>query len=192
MAQMTGIQKIIRRGGVGILPTDTIYGLVGSAVRRKVVERIYRLRKRSPAKPMIVLISSIRDLGKFGIRLDRATAHILHQIWPGKISAVLPCPYGKFAYLHRGTSTIAFRLPAKRSLRSFLRKTGPLAAPSANPEGKPPARTIAEAKEYFGDKVDFYVNAGRLATKPSTLVSILDGKMKVLRQGAVSVRNMIK
>lgn len=174
--------KILRRGGVGVLPTDTIYGIVGSALKIKIVERIYRLRKRNPRKPMIILIGSITDLRRFGVNVDSKTNKILKRFWPGKVSIILPCPSKKFAYLHRGAKTLAFRLPAKKSLRALLRKTGPLVAPSANPEGKPPAKTIREARRYFGDKVDFYIEGGRLTRKSSKLIKMVDGKSIILRR----------
>lgn len=174
--------QLLRRGGIGIIPTDTIYGIVGSALKIKTVERIYRLRKRNRKKPMIILISSIANLKCFGINVDSKTKKILKRFWPGKVSIVLPCPSKKFAYLHRGTKTLAFRPPAKESLRAFLRKTGPLVAPSANPEGRPLAKTIREAKRYFGEKVDFYIDGNRLAARPSKLIALHKGNIVVLRK----------
>ena len=174
-------KEILTKGGVGVLPTDTIYGIVGSALRPKTVERIYKLRKRNPKKPMIILVGLMGDLKRFGVNIDAKTKRILKRFWPGKVSIILPCLSKKFSYLHRGTKTLAFRLPAKKSLRALLRKTGPLVAPSANIEGKRPARTIAEAKRYFGNKVDFYVDAGQLADRPSKIIRIENGKVFTLR-----------
>jgi L-threonylcarbamoyladenylate synthase len=179
------IVPVLRGGGVGILPTDTIYGIVGSALSAPAVRRIYRLRKRSPKKPFIILVSSVRDLKKhFGIALSPLDYSLLAQLWPGPVSVVLPCRKKKFAYLHRGAQTLAFRMPGDRSLRGLLAKTGPLAAPSANPEGRPPARTAGEAFGYFGNAVDFYTDGGRQAGKSSTLVSFANGKPVVLRHGS--------
>ena len=115
------------------------------------------------------------------------TAAILKRLWPGKVSAVLPCSDEQWAYLHRGTGTVAFRLPDDAGLRALLRETGPLVAPSANPQGEPPAKTIEDAEGYFGDTVDFYVDGGLLDGEPSTLVKIENGNIVVLRQGAVRI-----
>jgi len=180
------IVAILRRGGVGVLPTDTLYGLVGLALSKDVVARIYALRHRNPKKPMIILIASMADLKKFGVQPSPQIKRLLKQWWPGKVSAILPTR--KFSYLHRGTGTLAFRLPSSEWLRAFLRKTGPLIAPSANLEGKPPAKTIREAVKYFGNRVDFYCHAGRLNGNPSTLVNITRGKIIVLRPGAVKIK----
>jgi L-threonylcarbamoyladenylate synthase len=85
-----------------------------------------------------------------------------------------------FYFLHRGNNTLAFRLPKKPDLIALLKKTGPLVAPSANPEGLIPATTIKAAKEYFGDQVDFYAS-GRVSKKPSKIVALIEGSIKVIR-----------
>lgn len=177
--------------------------MVGSALSKKAVARIYKLRKRNLKKPMIILISSFEDLDIFGIRINRAIKKILKKFWPasakapsfaeasagrsagkpGAISIILPCWSKKFSYLHRGTKSLAFRLPAKKVLVNLLKKTGPLVAPSANPEGLPPAKTIKEAKKYFGNRVDFYIDAGKLVSSPSTLIAIKNNQIIIKRPG---------
>lgn len=183
---MKGVElvRIIKRGGVAVMPTDTIYGVVGSALKPRTVARIYRLRRRNLKKPFLVLVASPRDLARFGVRPIPRIRAVLGKLWPGPVTVILPCPSvalrggggpspsAKFRYLHRGTETIAFRLPRPRWLRALLKKTGPLVAPSANPEGKPPARTVGAAKAYFGNRVDCYVDGGTLRGTHSTLVEI--------------------
>jgi len=179
--------KIIRSEGVGVLPTDTLYGLVGLALSKKAVDKIYKVRKRNPKKPCIILISKISDLKLFEIKLQKFEKEFLEKYWPGELSVVLECRSAKFEYLHRGTKTLALRMPKKESLRELISKTGPILAPSANPEKLSPALTISEAKKYFGEEVDFYVNAGRLEKKSSTLVRLKKGKVEILRQGSIKV-----
>ena len=147
---------VLKKGGIGVMPTDTIYGIVGSALKRKTVERIYKLRKRNKKKPMIILIGSLNQLGIFGIEPTTTTLRHLKQFWPGRVSVVLATSEmrqatwrKKWKYLHRGINSLAFRLPKLLWLRKLLVKTGPLVAPSANLEGKPPAKTIKKAKRYF-------------------------------------------
>jgi L-threonylcarbamoyladenylate synthase len=181
---------LLKRNKIGVIPTDTIYGVAASALLEKTVERVYKVLKRNQNKPFIILIGSIRDLSLFKINLDNKTQKILKQIWPGKISVVLPVNSPRFLYLHRGTKTLAFRVPKKRSLLKLLKKTGPLISTSANPQGKKPAETIAEAKKYFGDRVDFYIGGGKIKSLPSTLVEIKNGKIIALRKGAAKLPNL--
>lgn len=178
------ITKILLFGGIGVLPTDTIYGIVGSALNSKTVENIYFLRKRNLDKPMIILISSFEDLSLFGIKLNKKLEEILKKNWPGKISFILDCKLKKFKYLHRGKNTLAFRFPNEKSLLELLKKTGPLVAPSANFEGSAPSEDFKKTYKYFGDKIDFYVDFGKLKSKPSTIVKIKNKEVIILREGA--------
>lgn len=177
------IAEILNKGGVGVMPTDTQYGLLASALNQKAVEKVYTLRKRSPDKPFIILISSINDLKLFDITANQTTMNYLFQLWPNPISIILPCSSNKFSYLHRGSNSLAFRIPKLPKLLKILKISGPLIAPSANFEGYPYAKTITEAKEYFKDNIDFYVDEGKLESSPSTLIKIEDGKIEVLRDG---------
>jgi len=179
--------EILKNGGIGIIPTDTIYGIVGSALNKKTVERIYKLRRRNLKKPMIILIGSINDLKLFGIKIDLKTKRILSKIWPNKVSVVLPCKNNKFSYLYRNTESLAFRFPKNRNLTNFLKRTGSLVAPSANWEGYKLSKTIEEARGYFKDEVDLYIDLGAKKSQPSTLIGIDNGKIIIIREGAVNL-----
>lgn len=175
-------ENILKKGGIGIIPTDTIYGIVGSALNKKTVERIYRLRKRNLKKPMIILIGDIKDLKKFDISLNASGNLLMAKPWPPKTSIIFSCPSPKYKYLHRGARSLAFRLPKPKKLRDFLKKTGPLVAPSANLEGEPPSKTIKDAQKYFGNKVDFYVDVGRKFSPPSRVLRITGSQLEILRK----------
>lgn len=183
--------KVLKENGVAVMPTDTLYGIVGKAESEEVVNRIYELRKRAPSKPCIVLISNIKDLEKFSIILSEKQKEALEKYWPldsandfqpEPVSVVLDCFDEKFSYLHRGTNSLAFRLPMQIGLQNLLKETGPLVAPSANLEGLPPALNIAEAKKYFGNFVDLYIDGGEIKGKASKVIRLKnDGSIDVLR-----------
>lgn len=185
---MQKLIQILKEGKIAVIPTDTLYGLVGSAMNPKTVARIYKVRQRNFKKPMIILISSIKDLGLFKVKLRSTTRSILKQIWPGRVSVILSCPHKRFFYLHRGKKTLAFRLPTKKNLISLLKQTGPLVAPSANPEGLLPAKTVNRAKKYFGSRVDFYLAGRKSRGLASTLLRIKNGKIIIERSGAQQIK----
>lgn len=185
---LSKIISLIKDGKIGIMPTDTIYGIVGSALIPDTVEQIYKLRKRATDKPMIILISGLNDLQYFTIKLTDKQKKFLEKIWPNPVSVILPCESKKFNYLHRGKNSLAFRIPKDQWLISLLKKTGPLVAPSANFEGEKPSETIKEAEKYFGEKVAFYLDEGEIKSKASTLVQLNeDGTFIVLRKGGYRV-----
>lgn len=165
--------KILQNGGVGVMPTDTIYGLVGQALNPRAVVKIYKLKRRRSNKPCIILISNLTDLKKFNFNPPPAMLKIIKRVWPGPISIIF-------------NKTLACRLPASPWLGKLLKQTGPLIATSANLESRPPAQTITEAKKYFGpvgSGIDFYFAGGRLAGKSSTLIKFKNGKIIVIRHG---------
>lgn len=173
------VVSLITEGGIGILRTDTLYGIVARADNEAAVERMYAVKGRTPTKPPIVLIASTDQLLD---TYDESTLKQLHELWPAKTSIILPAILAP-AWLTRGSGSLAYRIPDDVVLRQLLSKTGPLIAPSANPEGEHPAMTIAEAKQYFGDKIDFYVDGGTVIDDtPSKLYRLqADGGMERLR-----------
>jgi L-threonylcarbamoyladenylate synthase len=178
--------EILKKGGIGVIPTDTLYGIVACALHEQAVTRVYELKGRTPTKPCIILIPSVANLSAFGIFLTQEREKILSQYWPGPVSVILPCGTDVPEYLHRGTFTLAFRLPDDPQLLRFLEESGPLIAPSANPEGLPPATTTEEAKKYFGDNVDFYIDGGKRDGMPSTIIAFSeDNSVTIVRKGGL-------
>jgi L-threonylcarbamoyladenylate synthase len=167
-------------GGVVIMPTDTVYGLVGQACSMGVVKRIEKIKKRSEGKLPIVLIASIDDLSLFAVKMSPEQKILLGDIWPGPISVVLPVDDTQFRYLHKGSNTIAFRMPDDLHLRNLLKETGPLIATSANISGQPVVKTIKEAEACFGKEVDWYIE-GKVTNAPSMLIAWNGDNIDILR-----------
>lgn len=182
--------EILKNDGLVVLPTDTLYGLIGSVFSKKAVEKIYKIKNRIENKPFIVLISSFKDLEKFGIKVDKKQYQFLKNIWPGKVSVVFPCYLNKWKYIHRGVESIAFRMigPKNKKLFNLIKKVGPLVAPSVNKEGEKPAENIKEANDYFNNEIDLYINQGERRFKPSTLIKFKNDDWIILRQGAKKIK----
>ena len=182
-------EEVLKNDGVIVLPTDTLYGIIGKALSKKTVERIYEIKGRDKSKPFIVLITSYKDLEIFGVKITREQAKILKKFWPGKVTVILPCLLKKFEYLHRGKKSIAFRMigPKNKNLFNLIKKVGPVVAPSANPQELKHANTITEARKYFGNKIDLYINSGPKTGKSSTLIKFGNDKLIILRQGKVVI-----
>ena len=183
---MKSFKDIIADGGVAVIRTDTLYGIVCDAHNPHAVDRIYKIKQRDLLKPVIVLVAHFEQIAEFGITLNPETQAQLKKYWPGKVSIVLPATDTSVNthYIHKGTGGIAFRIPADAELRKLLIESGPLIAPSANPEGKPPAKNIDEARDYFKDQVDYYMDGGEVVeSKASQMIKIdTDGNVIVLRK----------
>lgn len=180
------IVALLARGAVGIMPTDTIYGIVADAANVRAVERLYRLKqRRDDARSGTVIAANVEQLKAFGI--DKALIQRVAHLWPNPLSIEMPLgPH--FAYLYQTGPHRAFRVAANTEVRALVEKTGPLLTSSVNISGAPSATNLAQAYEYFGNQVDFYVEGGDLGSRPpSTVAVIQEGKLKVVRQGAVTI-----
>lgn len=170
-------------GGVGVIPTDTVYGLAARAADPAAVARLYALKRREH-KPGTIIAANTDQLLALGV----SAAHVdrVKGVWPGSVSVETPLG-PELAYLHQETGRQGFRVVADQALRQLLEVTGPLVTSSANQPGEDVSVVLDQAWRYFGDSVDFYVDGGDLSGKlPSTLIAIGDdGRVEVIREGAV-------
>ena len=172
-------------GAIGVIPTDTVYGVVARVADKAAVERLYNAKDREN-KPGTVIAASIDQLEDLGLKRRYLTA--VSQFWPGAVSVIIPCADPLLSYLHQGKQSLAVRIPGDLKLRQLLEQTGPLLTSSANHPGQPTAVTVDQAKTYFGDKVDFYIDGGDLSDhQPSTIIRIIDDAIEVIREGAVKI-----
>lgn len=178
------LATLLQQGAVGVLPTDTVYGLVCRATDMAAVKHLYHLKSREN-KPGTIIAASLDQLVALGLkaRYLKAVTHF----WPNPLSILIPCG-PELDYLDMGKRFLAVRLPKGKTLNTLIKKTGPLLTTSANLPGEPPANTLAEAQAYFGQTVDFYVEGGNLSKRqPSTLIRIVDDAIEILRRGAVTI-----
>jgi L-threonylcarbamoyladenylate synthase len=184
------LAECLSSGGVAVMPTDTIYGILGKAENKETVESIYKLKGRNPDKPSIILVANLDDLKKFSIHLSPVQEEKVKDFWFSSThsekarptSIIFDCEDPDLEYLHRGMKSLAFRLPQIKEFRNLIAKTGPLIAPSANPEGFPPAEDTEQAEKYFGKGVDFYLDGGQVSGEPSRIIKLeRDGSVDILR-----------
>ena len=166
------LADVLNNGGLAVVRTDTVYGVLARAEDEAAVDKAYKIKQRDPNKSCIILVDDYSSA--FGdvpnISFDEPT------------SVLVESPEAP-QWLLRANSKLAYRIP-NDFLKKVIALTGPLIAPSANPESLPPARNINEAKEYFGDNIDLYIDGGEVDEdiNPSRLVEILpSGELNYLR-----------
>lgn len=181
--QQPAIVSLLMQGAVGVLPTDTVYGLACRAADENAVRRLYKLKNREN-KPGTLIAATTEQLIELGIKARYLKA--VEHYWPNPISIVIP--NHELAYIHLGAGSIAVRIPKQAELAKLLQRIGPLLTTSANPPGKSEAVNIEQAKKYFGESVDCYVDGGDLSGRqPSTLIRVVDDAIEILREGAVKI-----
>lgn len=182
--QITEAASLLSDGKVGVIPTDTVYGVVCRAGDKQAVNRLYKLKNRTD-KPGTLIAASIDQLIQLGIPARYLKP--LERFWPGAVSIVVPTAPG-LAYLDLGKFALAMRISADPILNMLINVAGPLLSTSANLPGESTANTIQAAQDIFGERVDFYVDGGDLSDRnPSTIIRVIDDAVEVLREGAVKI-----
>lgn len=177
---------LINRGCVGVIPTDTVYGLVAKAGDEAAIRKLYSTKER-PSQPGTTIGESIWQFEQLGFPYEPLAR--ANHYWPAPLSVVIDATDIPL-YLKVDRTSLPVRIPDSRELLDLLATTGPLMTTSANHPGEPTATSIDAAVRYFGDEIDFYVDAGDLGNRPpSTIIGFdADGLITVYRQGAITIK----
>ena len=168
--------KALNRGGVAIIPTDTVYGLAARPDRPSAVERLYSIKGRDAAKPIALLASDLEAVERYGFKIGGKAWELAEKHWPGALTIVVD---GE-----------GFRVPAHEKTRRLISECGGvLRVTSANLSGRQPAADAKRAFAEVGLTADCVMDDGvSPGGVPSTVVRVLpDGTVEVLRQGAIDI-----
>lgn len=179
---------LLAEGRVIALPTETVYGLAADAGNAAAVAALYALKGREETKPCQVLAASAElalSLGEF----STVALALARRFWPGALTLIVRRKEGAplAAAVSPGVDTVGLRVPDHSVTQALLKLFGaPLAASSANPAGKPPARTAAEVAAYYPE---LYILDGGMAEHgvASTVADCTGTEIKIVREGAISV-----
>ena len=175
------LAALARPGGVILVPTETVYGLVCDWADPTARERIYQLKGRDRSKPLAMFALDAEMAERAGVRLNPAARKLLAAFAPGPIT-VIARGEGAFA-------TVGVRIPDHAWVLELLRRRGrPLASTSANASGMPNARTVQEAQNQLHGEVDLAADGGGLAAdaQASTVVDATGDAIRVLRRGPIA------
>ena len=179
--------RALARGKLVVFPTETLYGLGADARSDAAVERLVAVRGREAGKPILVLVRDVAMAETVAAEMPEGARRLAARFWPGPLTLVLRARPGLSAALTAGSGTIGVRAPGHPAAAAIVDGLGgPVTAPSANPPGGPPPRRLDEARGYFGDRVDVYVDGGELPGGGSTVASVDGDELRVLRAGVVS------
>ncbi len=183
---------VIKAGGVVAFPTDTVYGIGVSAFDRKAIEKIYDVKGRSQLKAIPILVGDVGDLDQITPPLPPTIKLIIDRFWPGALTLVLPALPGLPDNLSP-TATIGLRLPDHDQVRDLIRKSGPLAATSANISGKASALSAGEVLLQLNGRIDLILDGGTVpGGQASTVLDCSGEELKIIREGPISFKAIMR
>lgn len=174
---------VIKKGGLVAFPTETVYGIAADLSNKKAVQRLYKVKARPRGKPFTVHISDTGQIRGMGCGITKEAHVLIKRFWPGPLTIILKS---------KNNEKIGFRMPANKIALELIKMSGvPVVAPSANISGKIPPTTAAGVLKSLDGKIDILLDGGRTKVGvESTVVDLTGERLKVLREGAITQKEI--
>jgi len=184
---------LLKNGEVVAIPTETVYGLAASIDQPKAIDYIFELKGRPRTNPLIVHVANLQQAEKLCDTFPDLLKKLAHHFWPGSLTLVLPKSKQVSQQITAGKNTVGIRIPNHPVLLQVLEKTGPVAAPSANPFERISPTTAQHVADYFPKGLKMVLEGGACqAGIESTIVGFENGSVIIYRLGAVSTEEIEK
>jgi tRNA threonylcarbamoyl adenosine modification protein (Sua5/YciO/YrdC/YwlC family) len=183
------VVEVIRKGGIIIYPTDTVYGLGCQIGSSAAIEKVAMLRGLKPEKAQFsIMCADLSHLAEYTKPIDQATYKLLKRTLPGPFTFILPASNQVPKILAQNRKTVGFRISANPISLDILRELdAPILTASLKNDGDdiPYPNDLFEIEERFGKRVDLIIDAGPALMEPSTIVDVTDpNDWKIIREGA--------
>ena len=184
--------KKLKNSGIGIFPTDTVYGIGCNAFDEIAIKKLFEIKSRNYNKPINVLISDKKHLKELVNSISEKEQKLIDKFWPGALTIIFTKKESISNLLTSNLNTIGIRMPNNKTCLDLLNTTNfPLATTSANISNEEPGIKIADFYSTFKNKVDFILDDGVSDIKTaSTIVQIIDNVPKILREGTITQKEI--
>lgn len=185
--------SVIKNGGLVVIPTDTVYGIVGDATQAKTIEHLYALKARSKEKAFPVFVRDVAMARRFAYISD-AKARFLEHVWPGTLTVIFHHKEKLPSILTAGKDTIALRMPQSAFALSLLARIDiPLVQSSANVSEMPAAKNSEDVIASFAhqkQKPDLVIDGGEIIGMPSTIIDFTAREPRLVRSGVMTKQDI--
>lgn len=183
----------LARGGLVVLPTDTVYGIGADAFDPDAVAALLAAKGRGRQSPPPVLIPDVRTIDGLATEVPATVRSLVEAFWPGGLTIICQAQPSLMWDLGDTQGTVALRMPDHPAALALLRRNGPMAVSSANVTGSAPAMTATDAQEQLGASVQVYLDAGDApGGVASTIVDATGPQLRIVRAGAISRADLEK
>jgi L-threonylcarbamoyladenylate synthase len=190
---LIGAAEEIKGGGIVAFPTETFYGLGVSLSDNEALTKLFELKRRPKDKPVPLIIGDVPALAIIASPPDKIARRIIERFWPGPLTVLLAAKPGLPDLITGGSGKVAVRVPGRSFALDLARAVGyPLTATSANISGMPPSDNPGDVIRYFGDAINLLIDGGPApGGKPSTIIDVSEGTIKLVRQGVVPYEDIV-
>jgi len=177
--------NLIARGGLVIIPTETVYGIAANALDQKALDKLYEIKKRPLDKPFSLLISQKDQVEEFARNIPVVAYKLMRKFWPGPLTII-------FRSIKQGK--VGLRMPDNQVALEIIQRSGvPVACPSANLSGDLAPTDFMQALKDMDGLVDLAIDAGQTKLgRESTIVDLTVEPWQIVRSGAIKDEEMIR
>lgn len=180
-----------KSGIVYAFETDTVWGLGADINDSDGIKKIYDLKKRDGAKPLILMSNSFKNIEKYLAPLNQEAKNLVEKYMPGALTIIVKKSENFPKYLNPEFGTVGVRIPNHQGFMKFCKNNSDmvLATTSANISGEKPLENAIEIEKEFKNKVEIIKKSELNLNKntPSTIVLVEENSLKVLRQGDIKI-----
>ena len=182
----------IKQGSLVSFPTDTYFALGADGMNNKAVQHVFEVKGRNPGTPVPLLISDLDMVTELATTFPEIIVDLASRFWPGALTIVVPALERVPESVTARTGTVGLRIPDHSLARHLIRLSGtPITGTSCNLTSQPPMANASDVDQQFGEKIDFCIDSPCGSnTAPSTVISYANGKLSILRLGAISIESI--
>lgn len=184
---LTEAAGILRKGGLVVFPTETVYGLGGDATDGDAARKIYAAKNRPSDNPLIIHVARPEDAEKYAITSD-LYYKFAKAFMPGPLTVIMPRKDTIPLSVTGGLESVAVRCPSDPIAHKLIELTGvPIAAPSANLSGKPSPTNASHVADDMDGRVDMIIDGGECDIGLESTIIMLEGeRVTLLRPGGIT------
>jgi L-threonylcarbamoyladenylate synthase len=180
----------LNKGDIIVYPTDTQYAFGADIFKDDSIRKVFEIKNRSYKNPLPIAVSKYDDIIKYTYK-NKYVKSIYEHFLPGKLTVILYKKENISNLLTAGRNKIAIRIPKNKIALELLSNFGPLSITSANIHGKKTQSTIKDIYMEFKEEISCYLDDGLLNNEPSTIVDLTGDKPKILREGKISLKDIL-
>lgn len=190
-AALDAAVQALEKGGLVVLPTDTVYGIGADAFNPQAVTRLLAAKGRGRQMPPPVLVGGLEVLDALATEIPPQVRALVERFWPGALTIILRAQPSLTWDLGDTAGTVALRMPDHPVALALLQRWGPMAVTSANLTGEAAAETAEQAEQYFAAQVQVYLDGGQSAGPvPSTIVDATTTPLRIVRAGIITAAEL--
>jgi L-threonylcarbamoyladenylate synthase len=181
------LKNVIDAGGVAVIPTDTVYGIIADATNEEAIKKIYKIKRRDYSKPLIIMVSSIEMLLRYVDNVSLMEKEIINKYWPGKLTILFKKNNKLSSFINNGGEYVGIRLPDNEDIIKLINMLEkPLVSTSANISEKDTIVSVDLLEEELANNIDYIYDGGVLSDVPSTIIKVDNNSINFLRKGDIA------